>query len=244
MWLVAHPASSPGWISLVANYLVSLPIALVAAGAALIYLPLSRPISVVEIGWWLVASGLLVEGLLWALGLVLIFWPLSILLLLALVVYVAWWVLPSHRGLEVVNEALIVAPPERLFFLAIEPRSQLRLSPAVKEAFVKGGGGLGVGSIIVSRTGMRGFRITGEDMLVDYDPPHRYTERTLNAPPNQLTVTFESLGEQTRVACRYVGQLSLPNAIVSGLLRGVTRRQLRVHRERWLHALRREAATS
>jgi hypothetical protein len=128
-----------------------------------------------------------------------------------------------------------------VFACASDPAMQPRLMPVITESYVKGGGPLGPGAVIVGKGRVHGMRLQGEDMLLEFDPPRRYTERTLGVPLNQVTVTFETTGDGTHVLCQYRGLMSYPNAVVAGwLMRSRSVDRLRRHRQAWLEAIRRE----
>jgi uncharacterized protein YndB with AHSA1/START domain len=233
--------SSPAWIDLVSNWLANLPIVLFIAGLVLLILPGYKAPWVIETGMWLIAVGVIILSL----GLVAVIAlrspVVSLLVALPLAAYFAYLLPASHRGLAVDTEATIAAPRERVFACASDPAMQPRLMPVITESYVKGGGPLGPGAVIVGKGRVHGMRLQGEDMLLEFDPPRRYTERTLGVPLNQVTVTFETTGDGTHVLCQYRGLMSYPNAVVAGwLMRSRSEDRLRRHRQAWLEAIRRE----
>lgn len=245
MILLARAAAStvPVWIDLVSNWLANVPLVLLIVGLILVALPAYKPPWVIETGLWMVAAGAILASL----GLVAVtaVWSpvVGVLVALPFAAYFVYLLPGSHRGLAVDTEATIAAPPDRVFACASDPAMQPRLMPIVTESYVKGGGPLGPGAVIASKGYVRGIRLQGEDLMLEFDPPRRYTERTLGVSMNQVTVTFEPTADGTHVLCQYRALMSYPNAVVGGW---ITRRRsvdrLRRQREEWLEAIRREVA--
>jgi uncharacterized protein YndB with AHSA1/START domain len=231
----------PFWADLVANWLANLPLVLLVAGFLLLVLPVYKPPWVIETAMWVLASG----AILLSLGLVAVIAVRSplvgLLVALPFAAYFAYLLPASHRKLAVDTEATIAAPPDRVFACASDPAMQPRLMPVISEAYVKGGGPLGPGAVIVGKGTVHGMRIQGEDMMLEFDPPHRFTERTLGVPMNQMTVTFEPMVAGTHVLCQYRAVMSYPNAVFGGwIMRRRSVERLRRFRQDWLEAIRRE----
>ena len=234
-------SSLPAWIELVSNLLADIPTVLLIAGLLVLILPVYKPPWVMETGLWLIAAGgiLLLLGMLALIAL----WSPAVGLVVALVLaaYFVYLLPASHRSLAADTEATIPAPPDRVFGIAIDPAAQPRLVPAIVESHVKGGGPLRPGAVIAGKGRLLGTRIQGEDVLLEYDPPRRYTERTLGVPMNQVTVTFDPTGDGTYVVCQYRALMSYPNAVLGGwFARRRTLGRLRRYRQEWLEAIRRE----
>jgi uncharacterized protein YndB with AHSA1/START domain len=165
----------------------------------------------------------------------------GLLVALPFAAYFAYLLPSSHRRLAVDTEATIAAPPDRVFACASDPAMQPHLMPIVTESHVKGGGPLEPGAVIASKGQVRGIRLQGEDLMLEFDPPRRYTERTLGVAMNQVTVTFEPTIDGTHVLCQYRVLMSYPNAVVGGwIMRRRTMDRLRRQRQEWLEAIRRE----
>ena len=109
--------------------------------------------------------------------------PLGFLLAVAIIAYLAYWVPESHRLLVIHAEAVIAAPPERVFALATDPAAEPRLLPMVTSAVAESAQPLGVGSRHRMRAGFKLLRLQGTDEIVEYDPPRRYAARTVSGAP-------------------------------------------------------------
>ena len=237
----AGGSTIPVWADLVSNWVANLPIVLLVAGFLLFVLPVYKPPWLIETGMWLFTGATILLSL-GIVAVVAVRSPAAALLVaLVLGAYFAYLLPASNRRIAVDTEATIAATPDRVFALASDPALQPRLMPIVTESYVKGGGPLQSGVVIVSKGRANGLRLQGEDLMLEFDPPRRYTERTLGIPMNQITVTFEPTADGTHVLCQYRLLMSYPTAVFGGwLMRRRSVDRLRRLRQGWLEAIRRE----
>lgn len=230
--------ASPAWAVAAANVIYWTLMAGLALGLALIYVPVPRPVRVVEAGFWIDVLAMLV---LVALFVILAgqLNPLAGLLSGGLLVaYIVYWIPASHRTFDVQVESTIAASPDAIFTLIGDPAAMVRLHATVDRAFIEDGPPVRRGSRIHAR--LRASRIEGVDEVVEFDPPLRYADRMAGTPYTRVAFTLNPVPEGTHLVCEEHNVLSYPNAILSGYLKSYFARRLRMAREAWFERLQAE----
>jgi hypothetical protein len=216
---------------------------LVGAALAIFLLPFYKQPWLVELALLFVVLG----GIIIVLGIAETAWILNawagLVVLLALLGYIAFWLPPSRRRLDVDTEGIIAAPPERVFACATDPAFNFQpKNVTVVWTRIEGNGGVkGEGARLVTRLKAGSLRLEGIDLITVWDPPRRYADRTLGSG-SEVTYFFEPRGGGTYVRTEYRGVMSMANAILTGFTRSKVRGSLRQYRLDWMDAIRQRLA--
>jgi hypothetical protein len=222
--------------------LANLAVVLLALSFGGLFLPIQKKIWHVEVLYWVFATAACLIGLQVVVDAA-VYSPMAGgLVALVLVLYIAHWIPSSHRRVVVEAEDVIPAPPAAVFAVATNLSAWPRLFPGLLSARTEDGGAIHPGSRIVSR--LRSPRIDGVDVMVEFDPPRRYADRTLETVENLTTVSFAPSPEGTRVTYRADQLLSIPNAILVGYNKGAIRKGILKRRLEWFRNLKRELETT
>jgi hypothetical protein len=231
-------------LDLTASYMQWVIGGLVAAGLFVFFLPAYKPIWAIEAAMW----GLVLGLLLMVLSLAQVFWYLSpwigLALFLAAVGYIAYWLVPSNRRYEVLTEAVVDAPPQKVFESAIDlsyfhpVSSQARVESVT---VVGNGGEMGKGVHVVTRLRASGLRLEGVDLITEFDPPRVYADETLGTN-STVRFTFEPRGSGTSIRVQSNGELSIPNAVLTGMMKKSVIERMRKSRVEWLDGIRNRVA--
>ncbi len=214
-------------------------VALILIGIAIFMVPVYKQPWVLELG--VLALVLAVIGV--VLGIAETAWIINpwagLVVLLLLLGYLAFWLPPSRRRLDVDTEGIIAAPLERVFECATDPAFIHRPKNAtVVSTRIAGNGGVkGEGTRLITRIKAGSLRLEGVDLITAWDPPRRYAERTLGAG-NELTYVFEPRGGGTYVRTEYRSVISMPNALLTGFRKSKVRESMRQYRLEWIEAIR------
>jgi uncharacterized protein YndB with AHSA1/START domain len=232
----------PLWALQLATLILYGLMAVMLIGLVIPWMPIWKPLWVLEQGSWLIVVSVGTVILL-SIGLVI---QLNVaagaLLLIVFLAYIGYWVPRSRRVVEAKAEAVVAASPEAVFALATDPSAIHRLHPDILSAHADDGRPTGVGSRIRARS--RSGRIEGVDLVVEFDAPHRYADRTLSgAPANSFSVTFTPSGGGTLIHWESRHLLPFPMAVISGYRKPGISRQLIKTRQRWVENVRRELET-
>ena len=163
----------------------------------------------------------------------------GLVVLLALLGYLAFWLPPSRRRLDVDTEGTIAAPPEKVFACATDPAFSYhpKNMTVVSTRIESNGGVRGEGTRMITRIRSGSLRLEGVDLITAWDPPRRYADRTLGSG-SEVTYVFELRGGGTYVRIEYRGVMSMANAILTGYTRSKVRENLRQYRLGWMEAIR------
>src|SRR5689334_15874156 len=167
--------ASPAWAVAAPNVILWTLMAGLALGLALVYVPVPRPVWVVEAGLWISVLAILVLVALFVILAAQLNPLAGVLAGGLLVAYVAYWIPASHRTFDVQVERSIAASPDAIFALIGDPAAMVRLHATVEHAVTEGDLPVRRGSRIHAR--LRASRIEGVDEVVEFDPPSRYADR-------------------------------------------------------------------
>ncbi len=226
-----------GWVSYASAGLIVL-------GLAIFWLPVYKQPWVMEVG--MLALVLAVIAV--VLGIAQTVWIINqwagLVVLLLLLGYLAFWLPPSRRRIDVDTEGIIAAPLERVFACATDPAfiHLPKNTTVVSMRIADNGGVRGEGSRLITRVKAGSLRLEGVDLITAWDPPRRYSERTLGAG-NELTYVFEPRGGGTYVRAEYRAVMSMANALLTGFRKSKVRESMRQYRLEWIEAIRRRLAT-
>jgi hypothetical protein len=225
-----------GWVTYAA-------VGLIGLAFAIFLVPVYKRPWVIELGMLALVLALMTV----VLGIAETAWILNpwagLVVLLALLGYLAFWLPPSRRRLDVDTEGMIAAPPESVFACATDPAfiHQPKNMTVVSMRIDGNGGVKGEGARLITRIRSGALRLEGVDVITAWDPPRRYADRTLGTG-SEVTYVIEPRGGGTYIRTEYRGMLSMSNAILTGYSRSKMLQNLRQLRLDWMEAIRQRLA--
>jgi hypothetical protein len=225
-----------GWVTYTA-------VGFIVLSLAILLLPFYKRPWLFELGMLAMVLGLIAV----VLGIAETAWILNpwagLVVLLALLGYLAFWLPPSRRRLDVDTEGIIAAPPEKVFACATDPAFTYQpKNMTVVSMRIEGNGGVkGEGVRLITRIRSGSLRLEGVDLITAWDPPRRYADRTLGSG-TEVTYVFEPRGGGTYVRTESRAVMSMANAILTGYTRSKVRENLRQYRLEWIEAIRQRLA--
>jgi carbon monoxide dehydrogenase subunit G len=92
-------------------------------------------------------------------------------------------------------------PPQEVFDYVTNPANNAQWMSGTESAIWKSNGKPGVGSTYVGVFNFLGRKIEGEVEVTDWDPPNRWSFKSVDGPiPSQNTTKFEAQGDGTLVS--------------------------------------------
>jgi len=151
-------------------------------------------------------------------------------------VAIAWtllWMPRRMRHIGVQTTAVIGRDQSTVFSFVADERNAPRYVPEIESVEKVTEGPIGMGTQFRSHVRLGdGETLEGLDEIVDYEPPNRFSSRTVTTlRPNSEVLTFESVPNGTRLVHRFDSEISYSNAVMNqGLMKPLMVLDLRQRR--------------
>jgi uncharacterized membrane protein len=123
--------------------------------------------------------------------------------------WLALWSIPRFRRTHVISSLVVQRSPQVVFDYIADLRNLPRWRTEVESVEMLTPKPIGPGSRFRQRGRvLKGMEVVGVEQIVDFEPYRRMTSRAEFALPNLDEITFEPVGDATRVAFRFDVELS------------------------------------
>jgi uncharacterized protein YndB with AHSA1/START domain len=148
--------------------------------------------------------------------------------------WVLLWSIPSLRRAQVVTSFVVKSPPEVVFAFVSDARNLPRWRPEYLSVELMTTEPIGPGSRFRELVKLpNGKEFRAQEEYVDFEPNRRFSSHVTDAPkPDFDEVTFEPVGDGTRVTVRFDFEHPFTNAVLGARL-------LQAAQDRQIVALRR-----
>lgn len=147
-----------------------------------------------------------------------------------------------------IHESIVIErPQETVFEFSSDPSNVPRYSPSIVRYEPIDDGPLGKGSRVEGSIKVAGKRIDFEEEIVEFDPPRRFSARTIESPiPFRVTIWSDTVNDGTLLEWLteadqfggFFGKLAEPVVV------GMCRRELKADLERLKHLIETETPKS
>jgi Polyketide cyclase / dehydrase and lipid transport len=149
------------------------------------------------------------------------------------VVWALIWLPAPMRRITAVTSVQIRRDPASVFGFVSDERNEPKFTPQVQSVEKITDGNIGPGTQFRVRVQLANSVFEGVDEIIDYEWPHRYSERVVSGRrPNLGEMTFDATQDGgTLLSYRYESEVSYAGALVGlGLQRGQMAADLRTRR--------------
>ena len=238
--IVVGPESSAATFFQIASdwfFAIGLGIAVIAVGVG--WTLRRRPYAERAVLWqvttFLVGAELIIDSFSFQLAVAL---PAAGLIFIVLpAAWLAFWSIPRFRRTRSISSFVVQRGPQVVFEFVTDLRNLPRWRTEVESVEMLTPDPIGPGSRFRERGRLpRGAEVVGVEQIVEFEPYHRMTSRAEGDLPNLDEITFEPVGDATRVTRRFDLELSFSASATGGWFRQPAR-------SRQVVALRKAGAT-
>jgi uncharacterized membrane protein len=134
--------------------------------------------------------------------------------------WLAVWSIPRFRRTRFVSSFVVQRSPQVVFEFVSDLRNLPRWRTEVESVEMLTPKPIGPGSRFRQRGRVpKGLEVVGVEQIVDFEPYRRMTSKAEFALPNLDEITFEPVGDSTRVTLRFDIELSFSSAATGGRFR-------------------------